>query len=79
MNSVLRTVQARHGGHKLAAVLKEVQVPPAFLYGIVSPAKLATLWTRKLTTPSKVQTNLQSGRFSVKIASHYPPWSSFEL
>ena len=72
-------MQARHGGHKLAAVLKEVQVPPAFLYGIVSPAKLSTLWTRKLTTPGKVQTNLQSWRFSAKIASHHPPRGSFEL
>ena len=28
---------------------------------------------KKLTTPGKVQTNLQRWRVSVKIASHYPP------
>jgi hypothetical protein len=79
MNSVLWAAQARHSGDKLATVLKKVQMPPAFLDGIVSPAKFSTFWTAKLTATCKVQTNLQRWWFSAEVASHDSPRASFEL
>jgi hypothetical protein len=61
MDTALRTRDARRSGHELGAKLKEVQVPPATLGGVVCfTAPRPALGARERPAAVKVELNLEA-------------------
>jgi hypothetical protein len=73
MNPILPTPHSWHTGHQLASVLKEVQMAPTLLGGVVYGAKLAALRAVKLTATDEVQNDFQYRWSTTKVAVDYPP------
>jgi hypothetical protein len=64
MDSILTTPHSRYIGDQLAAILKEVQMAPTLLCGVVYAAKLTALRALELGASAKVQNDLQDRRLA---------------